>query len=116
MWPFADEHGPNEQIAQMREQAGTAHFRNQDLVAGRDTMHGRNSDFAAHRAKFVSSDFAATRTHFRTGTSQPERGLVLGSLAGHTSAEAALIANAARGVPITPIQPVLAALLPAFGH
>jgi hypothetical protein len=120
--PLTGPSGFDAQRAQMEERAGPAHFRNDGLTAGKEAMVARRATFVAQREQFVSPQFQEARAKLRSGSTRPNRGPVLGAAASAASQDPdlarALIgaAAASQGVPIVPVQPILAELLPAFGH
>ena len=115
--PFSKPSGPAGQAAQMREQAGPDKFRNDSFSESRDGMRVQHEEFSETRSGFVSNDFVQARARFRNGKTSPHSGPVLGPTTDPATIRAILLAAAAvPGVAPTPIQPVLAQLLPAFGN
>jgi len=101
---------------QMEERAGPAHFRNSQLVTGKEGLQATHTPFEASKAKFVSSVFVSSREKFRGGKSLPAQGPVLGAAVGDSAATLAALAAAQAGVPLPLAQPFLAHLLPGWGY
>ncbi|MSR45519.1 MAG: hypothetical protein EXS13_00355 [Planctomycetes bacterium] len=120
--PLDENASPAAQRARMLEQAGTSHFRHEELGAGRAEMARHRAGFANQRAGFVSPVFAASRERLRTGRAHPFSGPVLGgaisqTLANPNLARGILTGVAATGVaPVGTVNPILGQLLPAFGN
>ncbi len=119
--PFHHDASPAAQRERMQEQAGVAHFRQEELGAGREEMARHRAEFAEQREGFVSSDFTRNRERLRTGRFRPAAGPVIGPSLRQTLADPdlarALLAGvaASQGVSTTQVQPILAQLLPGFG-
>jgi hypothetical protein len=108
--------GPALQRSQMEQQAGTAKFKNSQLVAGRVQLQTTRTEFGSLRDKLVSSPFVAARAQFRGEHATPGSGPVLGPAVGDSAAALAILAAAQAGVPVTASNPILARLLPGFGY
>lgn len=108
--------GPALLRSQMEQNAGPAHFRNQQFVFGHDELRATHTPFEQNKNKFVSSVFVSSRDSFHGGKSQPAPGPVLGAAVGDTAAALAALAAAQTGVPAPLVQPLLARLLPGFGY
>lgn len=119
--PFDHDASPAAQRRRMQEQAGVAHFRHEELGAGRDEMARHRAEFQEQKSGFVSADFTRNRERMRTGRVRPAAGPVIGASLRQTLADPdaarALLAGvaASQGVPVVQVQPILAQLLPGFG-
>ncbi len=119
--PFNHDASPAAQRERMLEQAGTEHFRHDELAAGRNEMARHREEFQEQREGFVSTDFTRNRERMRTGRFRPASGPVIGpalraTLADPAAARALLAGVAAtQGLPVGEVQPILAQLLPGFG-
>ena len=120
--PLDNDASPAAQRARMLEQAGTAHFRHEELGAGKAEMARHRASFADQRTGFVSPAFAASRERLRTGRTHSFSGPVLGGAISQTLANPDLARGiltgvaATGGAPIGTVNPILAQLLPAFGN
>jgi len=120
--PLDDEASPTAQRERMREYAGTNHFAQEELAAGRTEMARHRAEFAEQRQGFASPHFAESRQRFLTGRTRPVAGPVLGgsvsATLGNPNLARSLLTGAAatQGVPVVPVNPILAELLPGFGN
>jgi hypothetical protein len=120
--PLEDDASPVAQRERMRERAGTAHFAHEELAAGKREMARHRAGFAEQREGFASPAFVGSRNRFATGRTRPVGGPVLGgaisATLGNPDLARSLLTGAAvtQGVPVVPINPILAELLPAFGN
>lgn len=112
--PLDDEASPTAQRERMREYAGTNHFAQEELAAGRTEMARHRAEFAEQRQGFASPHFAESRQRFLTGRTRPVAGPVLGgsvsATLGNPNLARSLLTGAAatQGVPVVPVNPILA--------
>ncbi len=120
--PLDDDASPAAQRERMREKAGTAHFAHEELAAGREEMARHRAAFAEQREGFTSPRFSDSRHRFTTGRTRPAAGPVIGGALSATLGNPDLARSllngtaATQGVPVVPVNPILADLLPGFGN